>query len=226
MEEMHVRSLGGEDPLKKEMATHSSILAWKIHGQKSRAGCSLWDCKGSDMTEHSNNKGGSMVRNPPVWRRRKRWGGTGDEGLIPGSGRSPGVSMATHSSIFSWKIPWAQEADGLQAMGFQRAGHDWATEHTQRKRRYLPHPPHTKARGSAPVHTTKYFHSLRMNSYHLQNTDSSRHDIKNLNIIYLAINWFLSGFQSNIPGKDFFEGKDWVTLIFLSSKSNMVPGSF
>ena len=28
MEEMQVRSLGGEDPLEKEMATHSSILAW------------------------------------------------------------------------------------------------------------------------------------------------------------------------------------------------------
>jgi len=27
---MHVRFLGGEDPLKKEMATHSSILAWEI----------------------------------------------------------------------------------------------------------------------------------------------------------------------------------------------------
>ena len=27
---MHVQSLGQEDPLKKEMATHSSILAWKI----------------------------------------------------------------------------------------------------------------------------------------------------------------------------------------------------
>ena len=25
-----VRSLGGEDPLEKEMATHSSTLAWKI----------------------------------------------------------------------------------------------------------------------------------------------------------------------------------------------------
>ena len=25
-----VKSLGGEDPLEKEMATHSSILAWKI----------------------------------------------------------------------------------------------------------------------------------------------------------------------------------------------------
>ena len=25
-----MRSLGGEDPLEKEMATHSSILAWSI----------------------------------------------------------------------------------------------------------------------------------------------------------------------------------------------------
>ena len=30
MEEMQVRTLGGEDPLDKETATHSSILAWKI----------------------------------------------------------------------------------------------------------------------------------------------------------------------------------------------------
>ncbi|MES8089229.1 hypothetical protein U6K99_12330, partial [Cutibacterium acnes] len=30
MQEMWVRPLGGEDPLEKEMATHSSILAWKI----------------------------------------------------------------------------------------------------------------------------------------------------------------------------------------------------
>ena len=30
MQEMQVRSLGGEDPLKKEMAAHASILAWKI----------------------------------------------------------------------------------------------------------------------------------------------------------------------------------------------------
>ena len=29
-QEMWVRSLGREDPLKKEMATHSSILAWRI----------------------------------------------------------------------------------------------------------------------------------------------------------------------------------------------------
>ena len=30
VQEMQVRSLGQEDPLKKEKATHSSILAWEI----------------------------------------------------------------------------------------------------------------------------------------------------------------------------------------------------
>ena len=30
MREIRVRSLGREDPLEKEMATHSSTLAWKI----------------------------------------------------------------------------------------------------------------------------------------------------------------------------------------------------
>ena len=30
MQEMQVRSLGPEDPLEEEMATHSSILAWRI----------------------------------------------------------------------------------------------------------------------------------------------------------------------------------------------------
>ena len=30
MQETQVRALGQEDPLEEEMATHSSILAWKI----------------------------------------------------------------------------------------------------------------------------------------------------------------------------------------------------
>ena len=38
--------------------------------------------------------------------------------------------MGTHSSILAWKIPWTEEPGGLQSMGFQRVGHDWATEHT------------------------------------------------------------------------------------------------
>ena len=35
--------------------------------------------------------------------------------------------MATHSSIFAWKIPWMENPGRLQAMGSQRVEHDWAT---------------------------------------------------------------------------------------------------
>ena len=36
--EMQVRSLGQEDPLEKEMATHSSVLAWRIPGTEEPGG--------------------------------------------------------------------------------------------------------------------------------------------------------------------------------------------
>ena len=45
MWEIWVLSLGGEDPLEKEMSTHSSILAWRIHEQRNLAGYSPWDHK-------------------------------------------------------------------------------------------------------------------------------------------------------------------------------------
>ena len=35
--------------------------------------------------------------------------------------------MATHSSIFTWKIPWTEEPGGLQSMESQRVKHDRAT---------------------------------------------------------------------------------------------------
>ena len=35
--------------------------------------------------------------------------------------------MATHSSVLAWRIPWTEEPGGLQSMGSQRVGHDWAT---------------------------------------------------------------------------------------------------
>jgi len=40
----------------------------------------------------------------------------GDSGLIPGSGRSPGKEMATHSSTLAWKIPWTEEPGRLQSV--------------------------------------------------------------------------------------------------------------
>ena len=50
---MWVQTLGQEDPLEESMATHSSVLAGKSHGQRSLAGYSPWGHKESDTTEHA-----------------------------------------------------------------------------------------------------------------------------------------------------------------------------
>ena len=34
--------------------------------------------------------------------------------------------MAAHSSILAWRTPWTEEPGGLQSMGSQRVGRDWA----------------------------------------------------------------------------------------------------
>ena len=43
--------LGLEDPLEEEIATHSSILGWEPHGQKSLVGYGPWSHKELDMTD-------------------------------------------------------------------------------------------------------------------------------------------------------------------------------
>ena len=51
MQEIQVQSLGREDPLQKAMATHSSILAWRIPWTESLVGCSPWDHQGLDTAQ-------------------------------------------------------------------------------------------------------------------------------------------------------------------------------
>ena len=51
MQETRVQALGWEDLLEKQMATHSSILAWKSHGRRSLVGYSPLGRKESDTTE-------------------------------------------------------------------------------------------------------------------------------------------------------------------------------
>ena len=51
LQETQIRSLGQEDPLEKEMATHSSILAWKIPWTEEPGQLRPWGCKESDKTE-------------------------------------------------------------------------------------------------------------------------------------------------------------------------------
>ena len=58
MQEAWVQALGWEDPLEKEMTTHSSILVWKKSlGQRSLVGYSPWGHKELDTTiQHHHQK--------------------------------------------------------------------------------------------------------------------------------------------------------------------------
>ena len=51
VQETQVQSLGQEDPLKKGMATHSSILAWSIPWAEELVGYSQWGHRESDTAE-------------------------------------------------------------------------------------------------------------------------------------------------------------------------------
>ena len=58
MQETQVQSLGQEDPLEKEMATHSSILAWKI----------LWtEEPGGLQSLRSQRVRHDLATKPPRW---------------------------------------------------------------------------------------------------------------------------------------------------------------
>ena len=50
-QEMQVRSLGWEDPLQEDMATHSSILAWRIPMNRGALGVIVHGNAESDITE-------------------------------------------------------------------------------------------------------------------------------------------------------------------------------
>ena len=87
MRETQVRSLGWEDPLEKEMAIHSSTLAWKIPWMEEPGKLQSMGSLGvSDFTFtfhfHALEK-----------------------------------EMATHSSVLAWRIPGTREPGGLLSLG-------------------------------------------------------------------------------------------------------------
>ena len=92
MQEMWVWSLGWEDSLEEEMATHSSILASKIPWTEEPSGL---QSKGSQRVRHDRadtqdtgrwaSEVVLVVKNPPA-----NAEDIGDAGLILGSGQSPG----------------------------------------------------------------------------------------------------------------------------------------
>ena len=70
------RISGSEGLLEKGMATHSSVLAGKSHGQRSLAGHSLQGHKESDTTAHLSTLT-SLQRLCPPWQGSAGWEGAG-----------------------------------------------------------------------------------------------------------------------------------------------------
>ena len=118
MWETWVQSLGWEDPLEEGMATHCSILAWRISWTEEPGGLQSmglpgvshdWATKHSTLLEYIywDSLVAQLVKNLPAMQ----------ETLVQFLGQEDLLDkgMATHSSILAWRIPWT-----LQSMGLQR----------------------------------------------------------------------------------------------------------
>ena len=126
MQETRVWSLDQEDLLEKEMATHSSTLAWEISWTEESGGIqstelqkesamsqwlnnnllyNFWGTWSSihgakNISSHVPNKptpGGPVVKNLPANAR--------DTGSIPESGRSLAEGNGNPPQYFAWEIP-------------------------------------------------------------------------------------------------------------------------
>ena len=65
-----------------------------------------------------------MVGSPPAMQETWVWSLGWEDPLEEG--------MAALSSTLAWRIPWTEEPGGLQPVGSQRVGHDWATKQSTR----------------------------------------------------------------------------------------------
>ena len=83
--------------LEKEMATHSSVLAWRIS---------------------ATGEPGGVYGVAQSWTRLKRLSSSSS------SIKRLEKAMATHSRTLAWKIPWTEEPGGLQFMGSLRVRQD------------------------------------------------------------------------------------------------------
>ena len=71
------------------------------------------------FTSYGNLQNTQAVKNLPTMQETWVRSLGGEEPLEEG--------MATHSSILAWRIPCTEEPGGLQSIGSQRVGHNWAS---------------------------------------------------------------------------------------------------
>ena len=119
--------------LEKEMATHSSVLAWRIPGMGEPGGLPSmglhrvghnWSdlaaaAAAATAAALSHYWRAQTVKSLPTMREAQVRFLGGEEPLEK--------EMATHSSILVWEIPWTEEPDGLQSMGSRRVWHNLVT---------------------------------------------------------------------------------------------------
>ena len=98
--ETRVRSLGWEDPLEKEMATHSSVLAWRIPEMAEPGGLPSmgWHRVRHDWSDLAAAAAAAAMRETRV--RSLGW----EDPLEK--------EMAIHYRTIAWKIPWTEEPVG------------------------------------------------------------------------------------------------------------------
>ena len=126
MKETWVEVLGGENPLEKGMATHSSIFAWRIPWTKEPGGL---QSMGSQRVRHE-----WATNTSPSGPDHITWNGSSDyENIHMHSGVESLLlatflekETATHSNVLAWRIPGMGEPGGLPSMGSHRVGHDWS----------------------------------------------------------------------------------------------------
>ena len=112
----------------KEMATHSSVLAWRIPGTEEPSGLPSVGSHRSDTTEATWQQQQHPL-NINLFLNYKHLANTWDirdVGAITGSGRFLEEGTATHSSLLAWRIPWMEQPVGLQSIESQRVGHGWS----------------------------------------------------------------------------------------------------
>ena len=110
---MWVRSLDQEDPLEKEMATLSSILAWRI--REGNSAPLQYSC-----LENPMDRGAWKAVVHGVAEGRTRL----SDFTFTFHFHALEEEMAPHSSTLAWKIPWTEEPGRLWSMGSLRVGHD------------------------------------------------------------------------------------------------------
>ena len=96
MQETWVGCLGLEDPLEEGMATHSSILAWRIPWTEEPYGLQSIGSQRVRLSDFTFTFHFHALEK----------------------------EMATHSSILAWEIPWTEEPGRLQSIGLLRVKHD------------------------------------------------------------------------------------------------------